>query len=104
VVIIHYFLIKKHLKAPFGDVRSGLFVALAEWAAKRVEELAASDERTWKANLLVPVGRLETIKENVQLIRDISYPKGFLKLVGLTGKEQEEALDTGLAWIPTLVF
>jgi len=96
VLVIHGFLIRKHLKAPFGDVRSGLFVALAEWAAKKVEVLTVSKERTWKANLLVPVEGLEKVKGNIQIIRDISYPKGFLKLVGLTDKTRKEDLASGL--------
>ncbi|HHP7235405.1 MAG TPA: amino acid permease [Desulfobacterales bacterium] len=96
VLVIHGFLIRKHLKAPFGDVRSGLFVALAEWAAKKVADLAASDERTWKANLLVPVKNLKVAKGNFPLVRDISFPKGFLKLVGLTDRAGEEEMADGL--------
>jgi amino acid transporter len=92
VLAIHAYLIRRHLKAPFGDVRSGLFVALAEWAAKKVEDLTASRERTWKANLLVPVERPDAVEAHVQLIRDIAYPKGFLKLVGLTGRVGSERL------------
>jgi len=52
VLIIHTVLIRHHLEALFGDVRSGLFVAVAEWAAKKTGELSAARERTWKANLL----------------------------------------------------
>lgn len=33
VIALHTYLVHKHIKAPFGDVRSGLFTALAEWAA-----------------------------------------------------------------------
>ena len=33
VLLLHAYLVRKHLKAPYGDVRSGLFAALAEWAA-----------------------------------------------------------------------
>jgi len=96
VLVIHAFLIRKHLKAPFGDVRSGLFVAMAEWAAKKVEDLSVSKEKAWKANLLVPVESLEKAAENFGLIRDISYPKGFLKLVGLTDKAKAQELASGL--------
>ena len=48
-------LARRQLDAPFEDVRSGLFVALAEWAAKRVTELPTMQERVWKPDLLVPV-------------------------------------------------
>ncbi len=96
VLVIHTVLIRRHLEAPFGDVRSGLFVALAEWAAKKTEELAAARQRTWKANLLVPVEEIKYLERMFDFIRDLSYPKGFLKVVGLTGKAREEHLEDEL--------
>jgi len=90
VAVIHAYLIRRHLRAPRGDVRSGLYVAVAEWAAKKVGELTASRERTWKANLLVPVERVDQLRRLFSFICDISYPKGFLKIVGLTGRESTE--------------
>lgn len=97
VLAIHAYLIRKHLRAPFGDVRSGLLVAVAEWAAKKVESLTPSREKTWKANLLIPAEQPERIEGLFDFIRDLSYPKGFLKLVGLTGKEQEAVLQEKMA-------
>ena len=96
VMVIHAVLIRRHLEAPFGDVRSGLFVAVAEWAAKKAGELAAARERTWKANLLVPVEEIKYVRRIFDLIRDLSYPKGFLKVVGLTGRVKEERLEDEL--------
>jgi hypothetical protein len=90
VLAIHAFLVRRHLRAPFGDVRSGLYVGLAEWAAKKVDQLAASRERTWKANVLVPVEDIDQARDLFPFIRDISYPKGFLKIVGLTGRRKTE--------------
>jgi len=96
VLVIHAVLIRRHLEAPFGDVRSGLFVAVAEWAAKKAGELSAARERTWKANLLVPVEEIKPMRRMFGLIRDISYPKGFLKVIGLTGRVKEERLTEEL--------
>ncbi|MBP2030407.1 amino acid transporter [Methanohalophilus levihalophilus] len=96
VVSIHSFLLRQHLKAPFGDVRSGLFVALAEWAAKKVNELTVSRERAWRANILVPVEDPQDLRGMFNLIRDISYPKGFIKLLGLTGKVEKKELHARL--------
>lgn len=100
VLAIHAVLIRRHLEAPFGDVRSGLFVAVAEWAAKKADALATAHERTWKANLLVPVEDTEAIRQDFDFIRDISYPKGFLKVVGLVGRIKERKLT---AELPDLV-
>lgn len=43
VLAVYTHLVHKHLRAPFGDVRSGLFVAVAEWAARKVAGLVALD-------------------------------------------------------------
>lgn len=92
VLVIHAILMRRQLVAPFGDLRSGLFVVLAEWAAKKVEELASSRERAWKANLLVPVEKVENLRRQFDFICNISRPKGFIKLVGLTGKIKQQRL------------
>ena len=99
VLLIHSYLLSKHLKAPFGDVRSGLLVAVAEWAAKKANSLAPSTERTWKANLLVPVEDPGKLMGTFDFLRDIAYPKGSVKLLGLTGKTDEEYLLSQLSSI-----
>lgn len=96
VLLIHMILIRRHLNAPFGDVRSGLFVALAEWAAKKVHELGISRERTWKANLLLPVANTEWLDKSFNLVKDICYPKGFLKVIGLADKKDTDILNDEL--------
>jgi len=87
---------RRSLTAPFGDMRSGLFVAMAEWAAKKVHDLAASRERTWKANLLMAVEDVDVLKRHFDFILNIVQPKGFIKVVGLTGRTDEERLFAGL--------
>jgi amino acid transporter len=96
VLVLYSVLIRRHLHAPFGDVRSGLFVALAEWAVKKVSSLPVSRERTWKANLLIPVETENEISKLFYFIKNVAFPKGFIKLVGLTGKETEEELTNEL--------
>lgn len=97
VVVLHALLIRKHLRAPFGDMRSGLFVAIAEWAAKKASQLTASRERSWKANLLLPVEASQQVQEAFEVVRNISYPSGYLKIVGLTGRENEHKLAEELS-------
>ncbi len=99
VLLIHSYLLRKHLKAPFGDVRSGLFVAVAEWAAKKANSLTPSSERTWKANLLVPVEDPGELMGTFDFLRDIAYSKGSVKLLGLTGRTDEENLLSQLSSI-----
>jgi hypothetical protein len=96
VLLLHGYLVRKHLKAPYGDVRSGLFVAVAEWAAKKIEQLAGPRAKTWKANLLVPVEASSQARDHYQLLRDIARPKGFVRLLGLTGRRNYHELTGNL--------
>ncbi|MDA3894745.1 MAG: amino acid permease [Desulfobacteraceae bacterium] len=100
VIALHAYLIKKRIKAPFGDVRSGLFTALAEWGAKKAEDLGGSREKVWKANLLVPVEDSREVRNVYLLLKDMARPKGFVRLLGLTGERNLEELTENL---PVLV-
>jgi amino acid transporter len=96
VLLLHAYLVRKHLKAPYGDVRSGLFAALAEWAAKKMESLAGPLEKTWKANILVPIETSNQESRAYRLLRDLAYPKGFVRLLGLTGRRNYDELTENL--------
>jgi hypothetical protein len=96
VLVLHAWLIRRHLRAPFGDVRSGLFVAIAEWAAMKAESLTGPRERAWKANLLVPVEVSDEVRRLSGLLRDIAYPKGFVRLLGLTERRTYRELTETL--------
>ncbi len=84
VVATYFYLTNRKLEVPYGDMRSGLFVSIAEWAAKRISTLPENNERAWKANLLVPVRSSRELRGNFSLIRNLVYPKGSIKLVGIT--------------------
>ena len=86
VLIFYGILIKRQLANPFQDVRSGIFVSLAEWAAKRVAELPTAQERAWRPNLLIPVEYPSDIRGTFNFVRDITNPKGSVKLVGSAGE------------------
>ncbi|WP_412069663.1 amino acid permease [Rubrivirga sp. IMCC43871] len=85
VVAFYGYLSSRRLQAPYGDVRSGLFVALAEWAAKRVGEMPTRQERAWKPNLLVPVEDVAVLRGTFEVVVDVAAPRGSVKLVGLNG-------------------
>ncbi len=82
-LFFYYLLAHRRLPAPFGDVRSGLFVSLAEWAAQRVSEMPAATERAWKPNLLVPVEDPTELRGTFHFLRNLTYPQGTIKLLGL---------------------
>ncbi len=96
VVITYLYLSNRKLNVPYGDMRSGLFVSLAEWAAKRVSSLPEHNERAWKANLLVPVRSARELRGSFSLIRNLVYPKGSVKLVGVPGQQRKSQLNDSL--------
>ena len=85
VVIFYYVLMHRHLGegTPYGDVRSSLFVALAEWAAKKSSNLPISKERAWVPNILIPSEHPTEIRGVSGLLRDITYPRGSISMLGV---------------------
>ena len=83
VVIFYGLLTHRKMDAPFEDVRSGLFVALSEWAAKKVTEMPTMQARAWKPNLLVPIEDIRPLRGAFSLIETLTYPRGSVKLLGL---------------------
>jgi hypothetical protein len=80
---MYWFLSKQNLETPFEDVRSGLFVSFAEWAAKHTWGMKSMQQRAWKPNLMVPVRDIVGAKGNFQFLRNIARPKGSIKLLGI---------------------
>jgi amino acid transporter len=93
VVGFYALLLRRTLETELADVRSGLFVSLAEWAAKQVSELSAKQERAWKPNLLVPVEDTDTLRGTFLLLQDIAAPKGSVKLLGLASNRSPHHLS-----------
>jgi len=73
-------------------VWSGLFVSLAEWAAKQVSGLSTRQERAWKPNLLVPVEGAEKLRGTFALLQDVAAPKGSVKLMDLASEQTPDRL------------
>jgi uncharacterized membrane protein len=96
VVAIYFVLMSRTLTAPTGDVRSGLFTALAEWAAKRVKSTQGTAERAWKPNLLVPVEDPHRLRGAFELVEQLAYPMGSVKLLGIAPSEKIKTLEKRL--------
>ncbi|PEN08312.1 Na-K-Cl cotransporter [Longimonas halophila] len=96
VVTLGFYVVlaRRHLDAPFEDVRSGMFVAFAEWAAKRVTELPTMQERAWKPNLLVPVENANDLRGSFLLIENITKPQGSVKILGVAPEGHPDVMDT----------
>jgi amino acid transporter len=92
VFVVYWFLSRQNLETPFEDVRSGLFVSFAEWAAKHTWGMKSMQQRAWKPNLMIPIRDLNGIKGNFQFLTNIAYPKGSLKLLGIEPNGNSNAL------------
>lgn len=92
VVAIYGLLMRRKLAAPHGDVRSGLFLMLAEWAARHATRLPAGQAKAWKANLLVPVLDPDEVLGNFPLIVDLTRPYGSITLLGVSEAGGQAAL------------
>ncbi len=96
VALLYFFLMKRRLTAPTGDVRSGLFTALAEWAAKQVNLSQGRTERAWKPNLLVPLEHPQRLRGAFNLIEHIAYPMGSVKFLGIAPAQKAADLQKKL--------
>jgi hypothetical protein len=83
VLMVYWYLSRQNLETPFEDVRSGLFVSFAEWAAKHTWGMKTMQQRAWKANLMVPVRDVNGLRGSFEFLRNIAKPKGSIKLVGI---------------------
>lgn len=90
---IYAYLLRKNLRAPWGDVRSGLFMSLAEWAGERVSRMPPAPERTWSPNILAPVTRSESLNGSYRFLRAIVSPQGSVRSLGLYHEGNSKQVD-----------
>ena len=95
VLVIYFQLVKKPDNPKIaGDVRSGIFEAIAQWAAKKVIEIDVNNFRAWRPTLLVPVEHWSQLLGEFRLLLDICQPEGSIQLLGLAREE----LDTNFSY------
>ncbi len=96
MVAFYVLLLRRQLDAPFADVRSGLFVSLAEWATAKVARLPGTQVRAWKPSLLVPVTDAGEVRGNYGVLTSIAHPNGTVKLMGVTDDADDQDDDLPL--------
>jgi amino acid transporter len=101
VVAFYGVLAMRHLESPFADVRSGLFVAIAQWAAQRANQLPGGQERAWKPNLLLPVTDPLEARRNYAFVRDLVAPTGYLELMGIAPEGRGDRLRQSIHEVAT---
>jgi solute carrier family 12 sodium/potassium/chloride transporter 2 len=95
IVGLYVWLTRKGLKANWGDIRGGMFLALAE----RASRIAAKFPRhhvAWKPDMLIPIEDPKLWAGPLLFIRNISYPSGSLFAFSVKNEaveETEEAIE-----------
>jgi hypothetical protein len=75
IIVVYVWLTRRELATAEGDIRGGIFLALAE----RASRLAAKFPRhqvTWKPDFLVPVEDPEEWAGPLLFIKNVTYPSG----------------------------
>lgn len=103
VVALYGVLLSRNLKAPFGDVRSGLFGAVAEWAARKVADLPAARARAWQPNRVAPVESARELAGSFRFIYLLVRPRGSIKIPGMATSGEVDRLRSRLP-VPTGTF
>jgi solute carrier family 12 (sodium/potassium/chloride transporter), member 2 len=86
VVVALYAMILRRGVTGHDDSRSGIFAAVAEWAAARATEFEANNPRAWKPNLLVPVQDTAEVRGAFQLLYEMVRVEGSIKLLGVAAQ------------------
>lgn len=102
VFLTYVFLMNRKLKQKQGDVRSGLFREVSEWAARKISSLPRGRAHVWKPNMLVPVLKPQTLFGNFPLIKSIAFPHGNVTVLGLKENRNAEGVDD-FEQLPTIV-
>lgn len=79
VVAIYIYLEKRRLETPWETVRSGIFVALADWAKRQSQKVSGANERAWKPDLLIPFVASEELQGQYRLLISLTKPKGSIQ-------------------------
>jgi amino acid transporter len=91
-VLIYIILVRRHMQHNYPDIRKGIFIFIAEQAA-RISSQLPYHPKIWKPNLLVPVEDPRDWPGMVDFIRTILYPRGraiFFNIVDKQGAGEDE--------------
>ncbi len=89
---LYFLLARAHLKARWGDVRSGLFCSIAGWAAQQAVHLPQS-EKSWRPDLLLPLKEPKESPAVVRFARDLIYPSGSVIAFSVTDQDRRKKLE-----------
>ncbi len=83
VVLVYGYLMRRNLEYLPSDVRSGMFLSLAEWATTRVSRLPPAVKRTWKPSVLAPIEKTQELTGSYRFLRALAAPQGAIHALGI---------------------
>jgi solute carrier family 12 (sodium/potassium/chloride transporter), member 2 len=83
ILFMYITLARKKFIPKEGDIRSGLFISISEWFAKKATKYKRASKHNWKPNMLVPVVAPKTLMGNFPIIKDIALPYGSISVLAL---------------------
>ncbi|MBU0529611.1 hypothetical protein KKF86_07655, partial [bacterium] len=79
IILTYFFQMKRQIKADWGDIRGGIFNAIAEWGAKTATRLPYH-AKVWKPNMIIPIEDPGSWAYLIKFIRNIVFPSGSIRL------------------------
>lgn len=92
VVLVYSYLMRRNLAYLPSDVRSGMFISLAEWATTRVSRLPPAVKRTWKPSVLAPISQTQELTGSYRFLRALAAPQGAIHALGIYPEGDDSAL------------
>lgn len=101
VAVIYSILKRKNLTSPWGDVRGGVFISIAEWAAQKAMAIPYHP-RLWKPAIAIPVEKPEDFRRISRFVRNLINPSGRLYYLTVhpstaEAREHDLLIDDALA-------
>ncbi len=90
IVVVFVLLVRRNLDSPFSDIRGDVFAGIARWASRRAIAARRSAERGWRPRVLAPVADIDALHAASSFLRDVTFPKGSVKFVGIRHGEDED--------------
>lgn len=87
VFSIYLYLMSQNIDTPWETVRSGIFVGLADWAAKKAQRMNLRFERAWKPDVLVPITSVAELDGKFRFLRGMASPKGSIQILAVQSAE-----------------
>jgi hypothetical protein len=92
---IYIFLNGRSLETPYETLNSGLFLSVANWAARKIAFDSKTDNlRSWKPDIFCPVERTTQLDGYYRLLMAMVYPQGSIQIVGVKSGKNTRAFKS----------